>query len=879
MNLATLALMLCGAGISAPFDLGTGQWTINWPGRVAKHDLVYQTPPWDPMQGIPLGNGDVGALCWCEGSRLVIAVNKCDLWDDGKPGPFHNWSNAEEEHSTTQRHACRLILDFQQPIFDAFYLEQFEGRLAISNGLLTMKSRTPFGVVELSVFVDYSSGVIVCNVDNQLTERAPITVTLERYGSRTFSHWYAVVNRDPKLGLEGTEAAVDGNAAFITQKLHGSGDFAVGCKVAARDGLDIAASRRHSRAADLSVASKTGGRFTLSTAVTSPGEKDPIAAAKAKLSRAEKLGSPKLLDETSRAWRAFWEKSLMESGDDYLDNLWHLTMYYGNASQRGPFPGRFINGLWGWSRDVQNWNFYFHWNQQQIYWPLNAAGHSELCDAYLNYRFNSLPHAKKDAATTFHADGAVVSDVCDRRGYNSASEFRNHTPVAQIAMEFWRQYQYTRDKTFLRNKALPYLIEASKFFESLFDKESDGKYHARSGTGYEGWIDLHDSITELASAKTLFAATLAAIQEARVDEPRAAKWRDILEKMMPLPVIKLDENIARADNGAIGIRRGLFRGTSIPTDQAFAAGFLIRDKRLASSIIPVGAAKSPEPINDAVETYVNDDLKCYDGIFPWVEWAPVFPSGVVGLRDRGTPLFDTAKATAKSYAMISMGWDPLPIVLARLGLRDELSRILSLWPDRWQWYVNGFGYYGPSNKPSDSAQGSPLQTAMVRDAAKDAQFPSPTWPFRHMGMEAMSVLACAMNESLLQSHDGVIRVAPAAPRRGRARFTLHAMGGFVVSSEIEQGVPRWIHVAARSANTCRIENPWPEAYLFRKGAAPVALQAGIDEIALQENETVLLGPTKQLRDQWTVEKVEYAPNAKPKVHSKGRASLGLPQMY
>jgi len=867
MSLLGLALMLCGAGISTPFDLDAGQWMMNWPGRVARHDLVYETPPLDPMQGIPLGNGDVGALCWCDESHLIIAVNKCDLWDDAGPEQFHNWNAAEEEHSTAQRHACRLILDFQQPVFDVFYLQQFEGRLAISNGLLTMKSRTPFGVVEVSAFVDYASGVIACTVDNQLAERTPVTVTLERYGSRTFSHWYALVNRDPNLGLQGTEAAVDGNTACITQKLTDGGTFAAACKIAAGDGLDISASRRHSRAVDIAVAGKSGGRFSLYAAVAAPGEKDSLATAKAKLSGAERAGS-QLLDETSQAWKVFWEKSLMEFGDDYLDNLWHVTMYYANASQRGPFPGRFINGLWGWNRDVQNWNFYFHWNQQQVYWPLNAAGHPELCDAYLNYRFNSLPYAKKDAATAFHADGAVVSDVSERRGRNSASEFRNHTPVAQIAMEFWRQFEYTRDKTFLREKALPYMIEASKFFESLFDKEPDGKYHARQGTGYEGWIELHDPVTELASAKALFAATLAALKEAGVDEPRAAKWRDILENLATLPVMKVDEKIAAADNGGIRAKRGLFAGAAIPTDQVFAAGFGIKDNRLVSSVLP----------SDAPNSNIKEDLKTYDGIFPWVEWSPVFPAGVIGLGNRGAPLFDTAQATVKSYATATMGWDPLPIVLARLGLRDELSQVLDMWPDRWQFFVNGFGHYGPRDlSPADTAL--PHGMMMVRDAAGDAKFPFPASPFRHMGMEAMSVLACAMNESLLQSHDGVIRVAPAIPRDHRARFTLHATGGFVVSSEIEQGAPQWIHVAAPFANTCRIENPWPEAYLFRKNAAPTALRAGINEIVMDEHETLLLGPDKQLRDQWNVEKAEYAPNAKSKPHPKGKAMLGLPRMY
>ncbi|MEK7718501.1 MAG: hypothetical protein AAB347_02650, partial [Bacteroidota bacterium] len=66
-------------GIQSAFDPKSAKWDIAWPGRVSQYDLVYKSPPIDPMQGIPLGNGDVGALVWCEDSKIILVVNKCDL--------------------------------------------------------------------------------------------------------------------------------------------------------------------------------------------------------------------------------------------------------------------------------------------------------------------------------------------------------------------------------------------------------------------------------------------------------------------------------------------------------------------------------------------------------------------------------------------------------------------------------------------------------------------------------------------------------------------------------------------------------------------------------------------------------------------------------
>ena len=101
--------------MKSAFDPHSGQWQLKWPGRVARHDLVYHTPPGDPMQGLPIGNGDLGVLVWCEGSRVILAVNKCDLWDDAPFERFTNWKADEEEYSTTLRHAGRVIVDFGLP--------------------------------------------------------------------------------------------------------------------------------------------------------------------------------------------------------------------------------------------------------------------------------------------------------------------------------------------------------------------------------------------------------------------------------------------------------------------------------------------------------------------------------------------------------------------------------------------------------------------------------------------------------------------------------------------------------------------------------------------------------------------------------------------
>ncbi|MBN2640677.1 MAG: hypothetical protein JXR78_03405 [Victivallales bacterium] len=858
------------------YDFLKGEWNILWPGRVARHDLVYHAPPEDPMQGIPLGNGDVGVLCWCSESSLILAVNKCDLWDDLGTGEVRNWQT--EENDDTLRHACRIIINFQVPVFDLFYRKSFNGRLSLADACMSLCVSSLFGDLEIKLFVNHDDGAIYGDIVSSMQETTPISITVERFGSRTFAHWYSQIKNDPSIGGSGTNAFASGNTAFITHRLAG-GTFAAGIS-ARTENRNISGSKLHSRMAELIIDGGSECRVNFVAGVTSPMSQEPEQVLMQNLDMAEKRAASAWESHQDK-WKKFWLRSLMESGDDYLDNLWHLTMYYANASQRGRYPGRFINGLWGWNRDYQPWNLYFHWNQQQIYWPLNAAGHHDLLTSYLNYRFDSLPKACASATEIFGSQGAFVSDVSDRRGNNSVCENRNHTPVAQIAMDFWRQYKYTGDREFLKKQVYPYIVEAARFFMTRFEFRN-GQYHALKGTGYEGWIELNDCISEIACGKILFQAALEAANEVGEMPEEAETWRDILHRMVDLP--KVDAEIFLDSKQRFSV--GCFKGEEALDAEVFSAGFGVEEQRWLTSIVPAAPQKNKfDKINDVIrwmETVTSDDCEqretsCYHGIFPNVEYSTVFPSGLIGLGQYGKKEYNIAVNTAKAFSPDIMGWDPLPIVLARLGLSDELWKIITSWPDHWQYYCNGFGHYGPHNTMRRDAAAR-FRTMKVRDFEEKQEQPNmyiPAWPFRHMGMESMSILAAAMNEAMLQSYDGVIRIAPAADREKNARFTLHAQGGFVVSAEIAEDMVQWVCIEAERGGVCKLFNPWEEAFVYKENRLIQACSKTIIELNVDMKERLLFFSKEKKTLSGKIETINYQANSAPKTAHEGLAVLGI----
>ena len=105
----------------------------------------------------------------------------------------------------------------------------------------------------------------------------------------------------------------------------------------------------------------------------------------------------------------------------------------------------------------------------------------------------------------------------------------------------------------------------------------------------------------------------------------------------------------------------------------------------------------------------------------------------------------------------------------------------------------------------------------------------------------------AVNEMLMQSHEGVIRFFPVWPRDQDARFGgLRAVGAFLVAAELREGVARGVSVRSERGGPCTVANPWPgrPVQLFRNGAteASETQTGGRFTFQTAPNETIALRP-------------------------------------
>ncbi|MDX9974626.1 MAG: hypothetical protein RBU21_16695 [FCB group bacterium] len=112
-----------------------------------------------------------------------------------------------------------------------------------------------------------------------------------------------------------------------------------------------------------------------------------------------------------------------------------------------------------------------------------------------------------------------------------------------------------------------------------------------------------------------------------------------------------------------------------------------------------------------------------------------------------------------------------------------------------------------------------------------------------MTLEAGFGAAAAIQEMLLQSQGGVIRVFPSMPDRWHdAQFeNLRAEGAFVVTAQMKDGKVRYVRIRSEAGGKCRIRNPFEKApWLSRdpaegKPAAEVVPKDGIIEFETAAN--------------------------------------------
>ncbi|MCC7352782.1 MAG: hypothetical protein IT330_03415, partial [Anaerolineae bacterium] len=398
---------------------------------------------------------------------------------------------------------------------------------------------------------------------------------------------------------------------------------------------------------------------------------------------------------------------------------------------------------------------------------------------------------------------------------------------------------------------------------------------------YEGVLRLRDTLTDLAHARQVFRTFLEASALLGEDGDLRARVREVLDNLagyLTFPVStqyevpKPPEHLPNWGGDAVPVRFKEVKPGE-PTMPVWFLGYKVGTSSTHGQEIPDGTL-----IHEGMR-----DPALHIWIFTSTNMAPIFPANQVGLDQVGTPEFATAVNTVKALGQDSASFSLYIIARARLGLAEELRKSLANWPQSFQIFPNGFTHYfrkGGSQVADDDSR------LLKRIRVADSPGESIHWPMalsNHHSLEGGPMLQLAVNEMLLQSYSGTLRVFPAVTEAWEGTFRLHAVGRFVVSAARAQGQATSVVVESRGGEPCRLANPWPgqrfSLYQWRghNWARVQEWEGEVVTFATEAGGLYLLLPPGKKPEELNPAHFTGQPNQGPK--TLGQARLGMPKGF
>ncbi len=263
---------------------------------------------------------------------------------------------------------------------------------------------------------------------------------------------------------------------------------------------------------------------------------------------AERLTIFAALERTARlkkrhteAWDKLWQSDIVVDGDADVQRDVHFALYHlysfareGTAYSLSPMG---LSGL--------GYNGHVFWDTELWMYPPLLLLHPEIAKSLLEYRFQRLEAARNNAFSHGY-EGAMFPWESDDEGQEATpvwaltGPFQHHI-TGDVGWAFWKYYQVTKDKIWLRERGWPVLKEVADFWASRAERGNDGKYHIINVVCADEYAENVDdnAFTNGVAREVLGYAAEAAREMGVAANP---KWAEVAAGLV---ILKLDNGVTR----------------------------------------------------------------------------------------------------------------------------------------------------------------------------------------------------------------------------------------------------------------------------------------------------------------------------------------------
>lgn len=499
-------------------------------------------------------------------------------------------------------------------------------------------------------------------------------------------------------------------------------------------------------------------------------------------------------------WAKYWGRSSVYIGDPFLEKYYYASQYLFGATSRA---GKFAPGIWGpfITKDSAAWggDYHLNYNYQAPYWAAYSSNHIDETDNFdqplLDYMENGKRHAKEllGISGIYYPVGIGPMGLVTTRWPLTADEMEKRYASRESTID--GGYKFLGQKI----NAVFSVGNMLMRFYSTYDAAYARRVYPYMRECANFWEDY------LKFENGRYVIYMDHYNEVMPNLKNKGQWRQLLG----------DFNSTLS----VGLVKMLFKG------MIDVSGFLNVDQERRKkwehivkhmSQFTVGEVDgklslknvetSPSPIHSKVEGLARVSIH---GL--------VLPGGVCG------PVTDSAFNQ---------------VLLSDIGRwKDKMKA-----PGEW---ANTLGNGVETCFPAAIRVGYDSDEVMqqLTDRIKRQSLPNLWITAEGGGIETLSAVPLTINEMMMQSYEGVIRIFPNWNRTKNANFDqLRAYGAFLVSCALQEEKIGSVKLLSEAGRPCVMENPWPgrPVQLLRNGKKAEQLSGKMFSFATSQGERLEL---------------------------------------
>ena len=552
---------------------------------ISDADLIYDKPAPRSEEGMPIGNGRMGTLVWTTPQSVRMQINRVDVYAN------NSYTNSFFERHNDYCGGCGFVeIEFGRDIFpDSAFVQS----LSVYDGLLKVNSVEAVAWPEQDVIAVYTQAPASVNLRMLRVENKYYGGQLENMAR---DH---VVTVQTRSHTAASRLEIRGDCIVLTQEFR-EGDYCCKSAVAIGKGKPRIPNETEVRleAPPGLVLIASAATFDPQEDVAAAALRQLEAAAAKGYWELRGETAAWWHAFWERGWVSL--KSDDGVARDVARN-YHYFLYLMAASSRGKFPPKFNGMLWNTGGDLRTWGAqHWYANTSCYYEAIFASNRMELLDplfdmysgmyeasataarqqwgsqgiyiAETSY-FNGLEKLPDDIAAEmkdlyllrkpweqrserFQEFASTRHPHSSRWNWIQSGEWKNGRWVtadrgygpygavnhifgstAKIAYYYWRRYEFTMDRKWLRTRAYPMLKGAAEFYRNYpnVKRGDNGKWHIHSTNSNESVYGARDTDEDISAMHGVTAVALRASQILDVDRDLQAKWREFLDNLAPLP--------------------------------------------------------------------------------------------------------------------------------------------------------------------------------------------------------------------------------------------------------------------------------------------------------------------------------------------------------